>query len=267
MNKSSTKNQGNIRAAKKRGYTVVPNGVLPEGKQISARAWGLYVYLLSRPDGWKTNAKQLASVFSEGVGAIYTALQNLIDAGLMVKVDYYEGGLKRQRYEQVTPEDVLESPDTGFRDLGNRDLENRRVTSTYLTTTDITTTHDTSERSSDEISFHDNPFHEQPPVAHEKSFAKQYDDHLPKHQWGHLKNLLQLAGEAIRDYGGFHSPVAQDRWSDFETALEEITMDLPYADMIVDLTQNGKWTVSAKVADAYEAGKELTILLNTARAM
>jgi len=42
---------------------------------------------------------------------------------------------------------------------------------------------------------------------------------------------------------------------------------LSYHDMIVDLTQNGKWTVNAKVANWYKAGKELLTLFNTARAM
>lgn len=267
MNKSNTKNHGNVRAAKKHGYTVVPNGVLPEGKKISARAWGLYVYLLSRPDGWKTHAKQLASVFSEGVGAIYTALQNLVDAGLMVKVEYYEGGLKRQRYEQVAPEEILKSPDTGFRDLENRDLENRRVSTTDITTTEFTQDHSTVDPSeSTEISFHETPFHEQSSTAHEKSSAKQHDDHLSKDSWNYLKRLLQLTGEAVRDTEDFYSPVSQDRWADFEVALEEHTMDLPYADMVLDLVLNGKWTVNARVADWYAAGAELNTLFNTARA-
>lgn len=268
MNKSNTKNHGNVRAAKKHGYTVVPNGVLPEGKKISARAWGLYVYLLSRPDGWKTHAKQLSSVFSEGVGAIYTALQNLVDAGLMVKVEYYEGGLKRQRYEQVSPEEILNSPDTDFRDLGNRDLENRRVTTTDITTTEFTQDHSTVDPSeSTEISFHDNPFHEQSSTAHEKSSGKLSDDHLPKEQWNYLKRLLQATGEAVHDTEDFYSAVAQDRWEDFETALEDLTMDLHYADLLLDLVLNGKWTVNATVADWYEAGKELNTLFNTARAL
>lgn len=56
---------------------VIPDGVL------SARAWGLYVYLLSRPDGWIIRVPHLQSVFTEGREAIYTALNEIHDADLM----------------------------------------------------------------------------------------------------------------------------------------------------------------------------------------
>lgn len=141
-------------------------------------------------------------------------------------------------------------------------------TPTSLTTP---TMNSTVERSSTDT-FHDQSsidrtFHEQPTAAHEKLTAKQYDDHLPKEQWNHLKRLLQLTGEAIRDTEDFYSPVSQDRWSDFEVALEEHTTDLPYGELILDLVLNGKWTVNAKVANWYAAGAELLTLFNTARAM
>lgn len=131
-------------------------------------------------------------------------------------------------------------------------------------------THSTSQLRRDDT-FHDQSsidrtFHEQPTAAREKSSAKQYDDHLPKEQWNHLKRLLQLTGEAVRDTEDFYSTVAQDRWADFETALEDHTVDLPYGDLILDLVLNGKWTVNARVADWYEAGAELNTLFNTARA-
>lgn len=129
-----------------------------------------------------------------------------------------------------------------------------------LTSLPTPTTHSTVDlRSTD-------PFHEQPTAAHEKSSPKTYDDHLSKDSWNYLKRLLQLTGEAVRDTEDFYSPVAQDRWADFETALEDHTMDLPHADMILDLVLNGKWTVNARVADWYAAGAELNTLFNTARA-
>ena len=81
-----------------------------------------------------------------------------------------------------------------------------------------------------------------------------------------MKRLLQLTGEAVRDTEDFYSPVAQDRWENFETALEDHTADLPYGDLILDLVLNGKWTVNAKVADWYAAGAELNTLFNAARA-
>lgn len=86
-----------IRIGKRRGFTLIYNDMLPEG-EISARAWGVYCYLLSRPEGWECRVSHLRTVFKEGRDAIYTALRELVDVGLMGKEDYIENGLRRQRY-------------------------------------------------------------------------------------------------------------------------------------------------------------------------
>lgn len=112
-----------ITITRKRGYTLVYNDLLPTDGSLSARAWGLYVYLLSRPDGWECRAGHLKSVFSEGRDAIYTALRELVTAGLMTKVDYIDGGLRRTRYaldadgatasnRRSTPETDSQDPDS-----------------------------------------------------------------------------------------------------------------------------------------------------------
>ena len=104
MSKTST--DATVRTPKRIGYTVVPNGVLPEGK-ISARSWGLYVYLLSRPPGWEIRTPQLQKVFSEGRDAIYTALKELVDVGLMELENYLSPEKQpRRRYVMVAPEEV-----------------------------------------------------------------------------------------------------------------------------------------------------------------
>jgi len=251
-----------IRIKKRRGYTVVPNGILPEGK-LSARAWGVYVYLLSRPEGWVIHVRHLQSIFTEGRDAIYTAMKQLREVGLLEMESYREPGQPPKKRYVLTDLDQLtsKSPDADSQDTGNQDRKSRVLTTTDITTTEFTQDHFTVDlRSTD-------TFHEQPSVAREKSSPKTFDDHLPKEQWNHLKRLLQLTGEAIRDTEDFYSPVSQDRWSDFEVALEEHTTDLPYGDLILDLVLNGKWTVNVKVADWYAAGAELNTLFNTARSM
>lgn len=105
-----------------RGYTVVPNGLLPEGK-ISARAWGFYVYLLSRPPGWHCRPRHLATVFREGRDATYSALRELAAHGLMERETYRDdGGMPRQRYVLVG--EPTRPPDTESQDPGNPDPEN-----------------------------------------------------------------------------------------------------------------------------------------------
>lgn len=84
-----------------RGYTVIPNGLLPEGK-ISARAWGIYVYLRSRPPGWECRTGHLGQVFREGRDAIYTALRELVDVDLMIREKHrVNGGPPRLRFALV----------------------------------------------------------------------------------------------------------------------------------------------------------------------
>ena len=93
-----------ITVPKRSGYTVIPNGVLPEG-QISARAWGVYAYLLSRPDGWIIRVPHLQTVFKEGRGAIYSAIHELCELGLMVKTtDVIQGGTPVTRFRLVVHE-------------------------------------------------------------------------------------------------------------------------------------------------------------------
>lgn len=71
---------------------------------ISARSWGIYVYLLSQPPGTKVSVKHLYKVFKEGRDAIYTALHNLHDAGLMELESYLlDGRLMRRRFAVIPP--------------------------------------------------------------------------------------------------------------------------------------------------------------------
>lgn len=107
-------------------------------------------------------------------------------------------------------------------------------------------------------------FHDGSSISRTKD---QADNHLSAGTYFYLRGLLQKVGESILETGSFHDDQTQRHWDFFELSLEEFTEHLPYGDLIVDLTQNGKWTVTRKVADEYEAGKELTTLLNTARAM
>jgi len=87
-----------IRVGKQRGYTMVFNDLLPADGSLSARAWGIYVYLIGRPEGWLTSSLHLSRVFREGRDSIRAALRELCDAGLMVRETYRDGNLTRTRF-------------------------------------------------------------------------------------------------------------------------------------------------------------------------
>lgn len=78
-----------------------------------------------------------------------------------------------------------------------------------------------------------------------------------------LRGKLMAVDQLLKDGHKFHDDVAQDAWQDFAYALED-TLGDAYADGYADLVDNGKWTVSAKVASPYTAGAELNKLINTA---
>lgn len=138
------------RIPERRGYTVIPNGLLPEGS-ISARAWGLYAYLLSRPPGWVIHVRQLQQVFKEGREAIYAALRQLRDVGLLEMESYKEPGQPpKQRFVLADVDKLLtsspntESWDTVNRDAGNRDTGSRDLNHYLLkpALTEVTTEYD-----------------------------------------------------------------------------------------------------------------------------
>lgn len=115
-----------ISVVRRRGFTVVYNDLLPDDGSLSARAWGLFVYLVGRPDGWDCRVSHLRTQFKEGRDAIYAALNELVTAGLMTKEDYVEGGLRRTRFAVDVDETrptrsapVPGNPDPGNQDPGN----------------------------------------------------------------------------------------------------------------------------------------------------
>ncbi len=68
------------RSAHARNFTVLPNAVL-QYRQLSYTARGLLVDLLSRPDGWREDGRQMADSSPQGRKAIYQALRELARAG------------------------------------------------------------------------------------------------------------------------------------------------------------------------------------------
>ncbi|MFJ1753040.1 helix-turn-helix domain-containing protein [Kitasatospora sp. NPDC088134] len=68
------------RSAHARHFTVLPNEMLQRA-DLSLAARGLLGYLLSRPDGWRETAEELAKRFRASLGSIRRALRELTTAG------------------------------------------------------------------------------------------------------------------------------------------------------------------------------------------
>lgn len=68
------------RAPRRNHWTTLPNSTL-EDERLSFKAKGLLAYVLSKPDHWRANSKQLSKVGPDGVSSVRTALQELREAG------------------------------------------------------------------------------------------------------------------------------------------------------------------------------------------
>lgn len=68
------------RSAHVRSFTVLPNSALQD-RRLSYTARGLLVDLLSRPDGWREDGRQMADSSPQGRGAVRRALKELTAAG------------------------------------------------------------------------------------------------------------------------------------------------------------------------------------------
>ena len=73
-----------FRVEKTRDYTVMANHHLRD-ERLSLKAKGLLSMLLSLPDDWEISIRGLASIVTDGVGAVQTGINELIEAGYIVR--------------------------------------------------------------------------------------------------------------------------------------------------------------------------------------
>ena len=69
------------RVEKTHDYTVMANHHLRD-ERLSLKAKGLLSMLLSLPDDWEISIRGLASIVTDGVGAVQTGINELIEAGV-----------------------------------------------------------------------------------------------------------------------------------------------------------------------------------------
>lgn len=74
------------------GYTQVINIVLYDST-ISLRAKGMYAYLFSKPEGWCFHIDSMCGELKESRGHIYSAIKELIEAGLIKRYQLNEKGV------------------------------------------------------------------------------------------------------------------------------------------------------------------------------
>ncbi|CCK82430.1 hypothetical protein [Desulfobacula toluolica] len=80
-----------IRFEKKGNYTTIPNEIL-NNPNLSAKAKGILVQLLSKPDSWRLNVKYLVNTNKEGHYAVRAAIKELEDQNYIHRIVTREKG-------------------------------------------------------------------------------------------------------------------------------------------------------------------------------
>ena len=94
-----------IRRHKTENYSVISNHC-HRNQSLSAKAKGIFAYIMTLPDDWKLYQTELATHFSDGKDSIRAGIQELIKAGYMTQTRVQDESGKMAGWEY----DVMEYP-------------------------------------------------------------------------------------------------------------------------------------------------------------
>lgn len=141
-------------ANKTENFTIVSNEV-PRTKTMSARAKGVYFYLMTLPKDWKIHKEEIYSHFTEGRSALEVAWNELKSAGYIEKEILRENGKiagtswKVYETHRITEKPLYGKPAPGKPSDGKQDADNQQLLSTDELSTDNTNDLKTKGKSSD----------------------------------------------------------------------------------------------------------------------
>ena len=99
-------------------FSSIPNGIILDNN-LSAKAKGIFVYFLSRPDGWKFYASEIVKHFADGKDSIRSGVKELCDKGYLrvIRVKNEQGQFVGWVYEILLNADGGKA-EIGFSDFG-----------------------------------------------------------------------------------------------------------------------------------------------------
>lgn len=116
------------REARSAQFTTVDNEFIRD-INISFKAKGILLYMLSRPDNWTFYESEITSNSSDGVKAIKSGIKELINFGYVERHQLKKNN-KFNGYEYIIHE---KSPKCRFRTTGNRTTQNGIIINTEVT--------------------------------------------------------------------------------------------------------------------------------------
>ena len=235
-------------------FSMTPRWIARAGNALSPNAKALYTIIMSYADNDTRTAfpghELLAKDLGTSVSTVHRAMKELETFGAIIverRRNKRTGNFYSNRYTLMF--DEPSSPSVTSENGGLSPVTEELDSTSLPRLSPYFTSEETS----------DNEFHAHTPCEAPKNHP------LPVNAYIETKQLLTHVGQAIQETGSFNSQEAQEAWDTFTDTLVAYTEHLDYHHTLADLLLNGKWTVTADVADDYHAGKEITTMLNTAR--
>lgn len=138
-----------IRVEKSKNYTVIHNEFLRRN-DLSWKAKGILAYVLSLPDDWNINLKELMQHATDGEGSFRSGWKELEEKGYAQRYPVKDEQTKRIKSWQTTIYEVAQKPYCKKPHVENPNVEkphveNRNLLSTKELSTDIQSTNSTNK--------------------------------------------------------------------------------------------------------------------------
>ena len=117
---------------KKENFTSIHNKLINDSR-ISLKAKGIMLYMLSKPENWKYNPKEIAKNSKDGLDSVYSGIKELIEAGYISRTRHSDGTVDYFVFEDVEENDIVdfskkENPNRENPNRGNPDVYKRKNT-------------------------------------------------------------------------------------------------------------------------------------------
>jgi len=106
---------------KKENFTSIHNKLINDSR-ISLKAKGIMLYMLSKPENWKYNPKEIAKNSKDGLDSVYSGIKELIEAGYISRTRHSDGTVDYFVFEDVEENDIV---DFSKKENPNRENPNR----------------------------------------------------------------------------------------------------------------------------------------------
>ena len=99
---------------------LIMNKTCINDPRLSLKAKGLLVYLLSKPDNWYVNTKDISRHSSNGIKSVWSAINELVHFGYMYKHQFRSDNGRYGNYNYIVFEDPSKSSPVKYAPLPNR---------------------------------------------------------------------------------------------------------------------------------------------------